>query len=99
MPISSPQLTLTHRSSSGMVFNRYLLHYGPSYTLSQLMRMIVEIFQGVPEGFAVFHCHPTTTAEELNMLIERIRHHSLPYLVLQVNRLPFKLQEVSGHTN
>ena len=61
------------------------------------MRMIVEIYNGVPEGFAVFHCRPTTSAEELNLFIERMMHHSLPYLVLQVNRLPFKLQEVGMH--
>ena len=96
-PLFSPQLSLSSHSSPGVVFNRYQLHYGPSYAPSQLMRMIVEIFRGVPEGFAVFHCRPTTSAEELNLFIERMRHHSLPYLVLQVNRLPFKLQEVDTH--
>ena len=97
-PIFSPQLSLTAHSS-GMVFNRYQLHYGPSYSPNQLMRMIVEIYHGVPEGFAVFHCRPTTSAEELSQFIERMRHHSLPYLMLLVNQLPFKLQEVDTHTH
>ena len=34
--------------------------------------------------------------EELTLFIERMRHYHLPYLVLQVNQLPFKLQEVSS---
>ena len=97
--ILSPQVSFTPYSSSGIVSNYYQLHYGPSYTSSQLMRLIVEIFQGVPEGFTVFHCRPTTTAEELNLFIERMSYHSLSYLVLQVNHLPFKLQEVGTHTH
>ena len=62
----------------------------------QIIRMIIDIYQGVPEGFAVFHCRSTTSAEELTLFIERMRHYHLPYLVLQVNQLPFKLQEVSS---
>ena len=77
--------------------NLYQLHYGPSYNSSQIIRMIIEIYQGVPEGFAVFHCRSTTSAEELTLFIERMRHYHLPYLVLQVNQLPFKLQEVHEH--
>ena len=75
--------------------NRYQLHYGPSYDSSQIIRMIIEIYHGVPEGFTVFHCRSTTSAEELTLFIERMRHYHLPYLVLLVNQLPFKLQEVS----
>ena len=97
--VFTPQLTITSHVSSRVLFKRYQLHFCCNYTPSQLMRMIVEIYQGVPEGFAVFHCHPTTSAEELNLFIERIRHHRLPYLVLLVNQLPFKLQEVGTETD
>ena len=95
-PTLGPQLSLTSQSSSGVIFNRYQLHYGPNYNPSQIIRMIIDIYQGVPEGFAVFHCRSTTSAEELTLFIERMRHYHLPYLVLQVNQLPFKLQEVSS---
>ena len=89
----------TSQASSTVISNCYQLHYCPNYTPSQLMRMIVEIYHGVPEGFAVLHCRPTTSAEELNLFIERIRYHRLPYLVLLVNQLPYKLQEVGTCTH
>ena len=59
------------------------------------MCLITELYEGVPEPFEVFRCRPNTTHEELNLFIERIRHHTLPYLVLHIDKLPFKLQEVS----
>ena len=73
----------------------YQLHYAPGYTHSQILRLICELYEGVPECFEVFRCRPTTTHEELNLFMERVRHHPLSYLILQVNKLPFKLQEVS----
>lgn len=95
-PVFSPQ---TSQTSSPVVSNHYQLHYCPGYTPSQLMRMILEIYHGVPEGYAVLHCRPTTSAEELNLFIERMKHHRLPYLVLLVNQLPYKLQEVGTCTH
>ena len=79
---------------SGSPQGIYQLHYAPRYTQSQLLRLIAEIYDGVPESFEVFYCHPLTTQEELKMFMERIEYHPLPYLLLQVNKLPFNLQEV-----
>ena len=80
--------------SSGSPQGIYQLHYAPGYTQSQLLRLITEIYDGVPESFEVFYCHPLTTQEELKMFMERVKYHPLPYLILQVNKLPFNLQEV-----
>ena len=71
-----------------------LLHYCPGYSQGQLIRLIVSIYNGVPEAFEVFHCHPASTEEELSRFLKRVAKHPLQYLVLEVNRLPFKLQEV-----
>ena len=79
---------------SGSPQGIYQLHYAPGYTQSQLLRLVTEIYDGVPESFEVFYCHPLTTQEELKMFMERVKYHPLPYLVLQVNKLPFNLQEV-----
>ena len=83
----------------GAVLGMYQLHYAPGYTQSQLLCLITELFDGVPEPFEVFYCRPTTTREELKMFMERVKHHPLPYLILQVNKLPFKLQEVDSIIN
>ena len=79
---------------SGSPQGTYQLHYAPGYTQSQLLRLITEIYDGVPESFEVFYCHPLTTQEEVKMFMERVNYHPLPYLVLQVNKLPFNFQEV-----
>lgn len=71
-----------------------LLHYCPGYSQAQLIRLIVSIYDGVPEAFEVFHCRPSSTEEELGLFLKRAAKHPLQYLVLEVNRLPFKLQEV-----
>ena len=71
-----------------------MLHYCPGYSQAQLIRLIVFIYNGVPEAFEVFHCHPTSTEEEVDLFMKRVAKHPLQYLVLEINRLPFKLQEV-----
>lgn len=71
------------------------LHSCLGYNQQQLLQMIVSIYNGVPENFAVFHCRSTSTEEELGLFLKRATKHPLEYLMLEVNRLPFKLQEVS----
>ena len=71
-----------------------LLHYCPGYSQAQLIQLIVSIYDGVPEAFEVFRCHPSSTKEELSLFLERLAKHPLQYLILGVNLLPFKLQEV-----
>ena len=80
--------------SIGGPFGVFQLHYAPGYNQSQLIRLISQIYNGVPECFEVLQCRPTTTAEELTVFMERVKYHPLPYLVLLVNNLPYKLQEV-----
>ena len=71
-----------------------LLHYCPGYTQAQLIQLTVTIYGGVPEAFEVFRCHPSSTKEELSLFLKRVAKHPLQYLILGVNLLPFKLQEV-----
>ena len=80
--------------SLGDPLGMYQLHYVPDYTQSQLLRMITEIYEGVPEPFEVFYCHSITTQEEISCFMERVKHYPLSYLILNVNKLSFKLQEV-----
>ena len=70
------------------------LHYCPGYSQAQLIRLIISIYNGVPESFEIFHCHSTSTEEDFSLFLKRVTKHPVQYLVLEVNRLPFKLQEV-----
>ena len=71
-----------------------LLHYCPGYTQAQLIQLIVSIYDGVPESFEVFRCHPSSTEEDFNLFLKRVTKHPQQYLILEVNRLPFTVQEV-----
>ena len=73
-----------------------ILHYCPGYSQAQLIRLIIFIYNGVPEAFEIFRCHPSTTEEELRVFLKQVAKHPLQYLILNVNNLPFKLQEVRG---
>ena len=84
----SISLSLSVSPPSGSPQGTYQLHYAPGYTQSQLLRLITEIYEGVPESFEVFYCHPSTNEEELKIFMERVKHHSLLYLILEVNKLP-----------
>jgi hypothetical protein len=77
----------------GMCGTVQLLHHAPNYRQSQLVRLIVSIYNGVPESFEVFHCRSSSTKEQLCLFLDRINKHPLKYLVLEVNMLPFRLQE------
>ncbi len=74
-----------------------LLHYCPRYSQSQLIQTLVGICSGVPEAFEVFRCRQSTTEGELTLFLKRAARHSLRSVVLEVNKLPFKLQEVGVH--
>ena len=71
-----------------------LLHYCPRYSQAQLIQLIVSIYDGVPEAFEVFRCHSSSSKEELSLFMKRMAKHPLQYLILEVNQLSFKLQEV-----
>ena len=71
-----------------------LLHFCPGYNQEQLIRLMVSICDGIPEAFEVFQCRPTSTEEELSLFLKKAAKHPRQYLMMEVNRLPFKLQEV-----
>ena len=74
----------------------HILHSCQGFSQAQLLRQIVSIYGGVPEAFEVFHCRPTTTKEELRLFLDPKRATKQPFqfLMLEVNRLPYQLQEV-----
>lgn len=56
--------------------------------------LILKVFSGIPGAYQVLRCQATTTEEELSLFLERVKQHHTHYLMLDVNKLPFKLQEV-----
>ena len=72
-----------------------LLHYAPNLQQSQLLCLIVTICKGIPKPYEVFHCQESSTQGELSLFLKRMEREPLRYLVMEVNKLPNVLQEVS----
>ena len=73
-----------------------VLYNATGYTESELVRLILGLYGGPPEAFEFLHCEPTTTEQELRLLMKRAIHHPRLYLLAEVNNLPYQLQEVNG---
>ncbi len=71
------------------------LYFCPEYSQVDFLCFTLTIFSGVlPEAYQVLRCKATTTEEELGLFLKRADHSLTHYLMLNVNMLPFKLQEV-----
>ena len=83
MLLSSPQMAST-------------FHSAPGFTQGQLIRFLLEVYGGSPNAFQVLRCTPVTVEQDLRLFMKRVVQHSMSqYLILEVNTLPFQLQEVS----
>ena len=71
-----------------------LLH---SCSHKNIVPTILKTFDGVPHPFQIFRCHSLTTEEELSVFLQRASKNTCQHLILEINRLPFQVQEV--HTN
>ena len=87
--------TLSHSSHAAGYFAQPLY---PCSVHSQqhVICLVLGIFSDIPESYRVLQCNKSTTEEELKRFLKRVEKHRGHYLVLDVNRLPFKLQEVSN---
>ena len=75
-----------------------VLHSCPGFTQKELIPLILNIFGGVPKPFQIFRCQMSSTQEELTLFLQKATEFSIPHLILEVNKLPFYLQEVSPLT-
>jgi hypothetical protein len=70
------------------------LYSCPAYSQLDFIHLILNIFSSVPKAYQVLHCKATTTEEDLSRFLKRVEKHHDQYLMLNVNKLPFKQQEV-----
>ncbi|KAL5475165.1 hypothetical protein EMCRGX_G027231 [Ephydatia muelleri] len=70
-----------------------VVHSCPGFTQTELIPIILSIFNGVPEPFQIFRCQSSSTQVELDLFLRRAATFPIPHLILEVNRLPFQLQE------
>ena len=70
------------------------LYFCPTYSQTDFLCLILNLFSGIPESYQVLRCQATTTEEELSLFLKRVEKHHAHYLMLDVNKLSFKQQEV-----
>ena len=71
-----------------------VLHSALDFTQGELIGLVLRIYGGPPEPFELLHCNCSTTEDDVKLFMKRIHQHPRQYLVLEVNHLPFQLQEV-----
>jgi len=70
------------------------LFFCPAYSHATHLCLMLEVFSGIPEPYQLLRCQASTSEEELELFVKRAQNEINHYLVLDVNKLPFKLQEV-----
>ena len=72
-----------------------ILHCAPEFSQGELISVIVEIYSGrLPHPFEFFRCQENSTMHQLKLFITRANRHPLTFVILGVNFLPVRLQEV-----
>lgn len=85
--ISQPTLYFTHSTE--------FLHSALNFSQEELICVIVNIYNGrLPKPYELFRCHENTTTHQLKLFITRATNHLLTFVILGVNLLRIKLQEV-----
>ena len=86
-------LTYSHRVSLSIA--NHSLYSCSSLTTKEIICLIIGIFDGIPEPYRVLRCQSTTTENEVTMFWNRSSKLKADYLVLNFNKLPLTVQEVS----
>ena len=73
------------------------LHMCFDFTQTQIIRQLFSIYQGLPEAFEILHCTSRTTEQDIHLFTKRVlnSHSARKYVVLDLDNLPFHLQEVT----
>lgn len=76
-------------------YSSQTLYSCPDFSQLDLQSLIIHIFSKIPKAYQILRCQASTTEEELSLFLQRTEKHCMEYLLLNVDQLPFKLQEVS----
>lgn len=72
----------------------HVVHLADGFTSEQLLRLVVHIYNGLPESFEFFWCNSTTSALELDLFLPRASSfHGRMFVLVEVNAMTTELQE------
>lgn len=94
-PTISPLVMSIPKHHLGETTSKQSLFFCSSSCDVKYLLYILEIFGYIPETYQILRCQMTTSEEELDLFLKRAQIHPNHYLILDINKLSFKLQEVS----
>ena len=55
------------------VFHQFqeIVHFAPRYDNEQLLRLLIKIYNGVPESYEIFQCDENSIEEDLKLFLSR----------------------------
>ena len=72
-----------------------VLHSALNFSQGELISIIVSIYdERLPQPYEFFRCQEDTSIHELKLFLTRAINHPLTFIILGVDLLPVKLQEV-----
>ena len=71
-----------------------VLHQCHKFSPKQLIMYLVSINEQIPKPYEILRCHSGTTESDVKIFFQRIEFFPRHYYVLEVNKIPSKLQEV-----
>lgn len=72
-----------------------LLHYASNFSHFDLIRLIIRIYEGLPQPYEILHCNHQTSEEEISLFMKRALKYPRQYMMLEVDKLTYRIQEVS----
>ena len=92
--LSIPDITQRMKPQKPLV-----LYHAPKCSVSDIIKLVVTIYDGFPCPSEVMRCDSETTEEDLQLFFKRTQTHPHQYLMLEVDKLQYALQEVSSCIN
>ena len=71
-----------------------VLHQCHKFSPKQLIVYLVSINEQIPQPYEILRCHFGTTESDIKLFFQRIEFFPRHYYILEVNKIPSKLQEV-----
>ena len=83
-----------NKSQDGNALKTQFLFSCSLYSQSNLVSFILDHFNSIPAAYHIMRCNGSTTKEDLSLFLKRVEMQPNKYMMLNVDLLPFKLQEV-----
>ena len=92
LPVNTDSKTATQSSNPSSNFTLFTAY---NFSNLNIVCAIYDVFDGLPNSFQLLRCCNSTRSEDIKLFFDRVNNFpKLRYLILGVNRLTSKVQQV-----